>query len=48
MIWIVLRDFLLNDVLGNFTAAALFTAAAWSVRKVGAVCSARRNQNSAE
>ncbi|MFF2197611.1 hypothetical protein [Streptomyces sp. NPDC058157] len=49
--WTVLRDFLLDDVLGNLTSAALLTATAWSARKLRAARAARRgdrDRNSAE
>ncbi|MFF1778558.1 MULTISPECIES: hypothetical protein [Streptomyces] len=48
MIWTVLRDFLLDDVLGNLTATALLTTTVWSTRKIRSARNARRDRNSAQ
>ncbi len=45
MTWAVLCDFLLHDVLGNLTAAALLTTTAWTVRRFRAARTARPNRN---
>ncbi|GGQ19441.1 MULTISPECIES: hypothetical protein [Streptomyces] len=43
-----LREFFLHDVLGNLTAAAFLTTAAWSTRTIRAARAARRHRNSSD